>query len=296
MKTKIIIFFLAVSFLFMFSSLSYALNWKKLHEDADRVSITKAITAATIKPDSINDLYILGLKLFDDHQDKEAEVTFNKILSLDPSVTEAKWGVAEAFRREHNIEKSQKLIDEVLKVKPDFAPARITLAYIKYTNKQYKETIELAQKVIDEGRDRVDLSNYTRAYLLIGGARGMIAQNGGWIVKIANGTQVLPNLKKAEKLEPDSPAVLFGLGSFYFLAPTLGGGNIDKARDYLERAVDKDPLFADAYVRLAQVYQKIGDADKFYINISKVVKLDPKNQLLEEFKKGKYNFVCVSIK
>ena len=37
------------------------------------------------------------------------------------------------------------------------------------------------------------------------------ASNGGPLSKLLNGTQVLPNLKKAEKLQPDSAAVLFGL-------------------------------------------------------------------------------------
>ncbi|MFH0827206.1 MAG: hypothetical protein V1923_04920 [Candidatus Omnitrophota bacterium] len=40
----------------------------------------------------------------------------------------------------------------------------------------------------------------------------------------------MPNLKKAEKMQPDSAGVTFGLGSFYFLAPRIVGGSKQKAK------------------------------------------------------------------
>ena len=121
----------------------------------------------------------------------------------------------------------------------------------------------------------MDLSNYTRAYLIIGGSYGMLAKYGGPLSKVFNGTQVLPNLKKAQALQPDSAAVLFGLGSFYFLAPAIAGGNINKALGYLMRAVVVDPLLADAYVRLAQVYRMKGDNANFEKYLNRALQIDP---------------------
>ncbi len=87
----------------------------------------------------------------------------------------------------------------------------------------------------------------------------MIARYGGPLSKVLNGTAVFPLLKKAESLQPDCAEVLFGPGNFYFPAPVVTGGNKKKALDYFERAVRRDPLFADAYARLAQTYRALGD-------------------------------------
>jgi Tfp pilus assembly protein PilF len=139
------------------------------------------------------------------------------------------------------------------------------------------------------------LSNYTRAYLLLAGAKGMIASRGGLLSKVINGTAVLPNLKKAETLQPDSQVVMFGLGSFYFLAPAIAGGNINKARDYLEKAIKVDPLFADAYVRLAQVYKVRGDNEKYEKYLRTAWEIDPENALLKDFERGQCRFNCVTV-
>ena len=154
----------------------------------------------------------------------------------------------------------------------------------------------MASKVVGQGREAVDLSNYTRGYLLVAGGKGMLASTGGIFAKIGEGTQVFPNLKKAEELQPDSPAVLFGLGSFYFLAPGIAGGNMDKAKDYLERAVSSDPFFADAYVRLAQVYRAKGDNQKFEEYLKKALEIDPQNALARDARSKSCKFICVTVK
>jgi tetratricopeptide (TPR) repeat protein len=159
----------------------------------------------------------------------------------------------------------------------------------------FKETVALAYKVLGQGRENVDLSNFTRAYLLVAAGRGMLAYYGGPISKIANGTQILSNLKKAEELQPDSSGVLFGLGSFYFLAPPIAGGDRDKARRYLEEAVERDPLFADAYVRLGQLYRMMGEEEKYRQCIDKVMQIDPENALLLDMRKGECKFICISL-
>lgn len=276
--------------------LAYALDWKRLHEKTDKFSLAQALSEVNSNPASIDNLYILGLVYFEGHKDREAGEVFNKIIALDPEAIEARWGIAEALRRQNKIGESEKILNEIIKVKPDFSPAYITQAYIKYTQMDFEQSIKLALKVIRQGRENVDLGNYARAYLLVGGAKGMIASQGGPVSKIINGTAVLPNLKKAEILQPDSPAVLFGLGSFYFLAPAIVGGNIDKARDYLERAVGNDPLFADAYVRLAQVYKVKGDSEKYEKYLRKAKEIDPENALLQDFARGKCKFSCVTVK
>jgi tetratricopeptide (TPR) repeat protein len=232
------------------------------------------------------------LVYLDLHQDNQAKSIFIKILDITKDTPEAKWGIAEVMRREHKLSESEKLLKEIILAEPKFFPAYISLAYIKYINFDFKDCMHLAYKVIDQGKDNVDLNNYTRAYLLSAGAKGMLAHYGGLFSKILNGITVMAKLKKAENLSPNSPAVLLGLGSFYLLAPKLAGGDIPKAKYYLERAVKIDPLFVDAYVRLAQVYRLEGNNKKYELYLKKALEIDPENELALDIESGRCRFIC----
>ncbi len=290
MFKKVILFSLFC--LFINLGLCYGLEWKKLHEEADKESLPEALAAAQAKPGSVDDLYVLGLVYLNLHKDKEAEVAFNKVLALAPATAEAEWGLAEVLRRKHNYAESEKILNKIIKSDPGFSPTYITLAYIRYIQMNFNEAVRLANKVLEQGQGKVDLSNYVRAYLLRGGTKGMIAHYGKALSKIINGTAVLHNLKRAQELQPESAGVKFGLGSFYLLAPSLAGGDLGEAQKYLEEAVKIDPLFADAYVRLAQLYKIKGDTPKYNVYINKALEIDPKNELALDVSSGKCRFVC----
>lgn len=294
MKIKRILIALFI-LLLQLSADCYGLEWKRLHEEADRLDLNQALQLVEERPDSIEYLYIVGLVYLNIHRDKQAQDTFRYILELDNKVSEAEWGVAESLRRQHQLEESEKILNRVMKSQPNFYPAYISLAYLKYTQMDFKGSLNLAYKVLAQDQSELDLSNYVRAYLLVAGNKGMLAHYGGPLSKIANGTAVLPNLRKAQRLQPDSAGVLFGLGSFYFLAPTIAGGNKDKALEYLHRAIEIDPLFADAYVRLAQIYRMKNEPDKYKIYIKKAEEIDPDNILLLDMKNNRCRFICISI-
>lgn len=281
-------------FLFLFSSPLLALDWKVLHERADELDAAAAERAVSAAENPLEDRYVLALVHLNGHRDGEAGRIFDGLLASAPGNAEFLWGKAEVLRRGHNVRQSREILEKVIKSDPSFAPAYNSLAYIKYTLMDFAGSVALADKVLAMGRDKVDLSNYARAYLLVGGGKGMMAHYGGPLSKLVNGSAVFPNLKKAESLQPDSPAVLFGLGSFYFLAPAVAGGNKKKALDYLERAVRADPFFADANVRLAQVYRSLGDKDKYEEYLSRALRMDPGNILASDERSGKCRFICIS--
>jgi tetratricopeptide (TPR) repeat protein len=278
------------AFLFLCINICFAFEWKKLHEDADKISLAEAESLG--KSGSKEGLYILGLVYLNEHKDKEAMEVFEKITSKDPRAYEAKWGIAEVLRRQHKLEESLKLLDGVIKTDPDFSPAYITLAYVKYTQMDFNAAVRFAVKVMNQGKAKVDLSNYVRAYLLYGGAKGVIAHHGGPLSKVINGTAVFSNLKKAEKLQPDSAAVKYSLGSFYLLAPGFVGGNLELAQDYLTKSVELDPLFANAYVRLAEVYKAKNDTEKYRQYLDKALEVDPGCELAQDVKNGTCKYSC----
>jgi len=103
---------------------------------------------------------------------------------------------------------------------------------------------------------------------------------------------VKANLDKAQRLQPDSPVVLFGLGSYYLLAPVIAGGNKTKAEEYLNKAVKVDPYFADVYVRLAQLAKIKGQKEKYDFYMNKALEIDPGNELALDTKSGSCKFIC----
>ncbi|MFH1414036.1 MAG: TRAP transporter TatT component family protein [Candidatus Omnitrophota bacterium] len=274
------------------ANICYGLNWKYLHEEADRRNLPYALASIQSSPDNIDDLYILGLIYLNEHKDQEASQSFNRILSLDPDTKEAQWGVAEVLRRRHDLEKAEAILNELIVLNPDFSPAYISLAYIKYIKMDFDKSVKLAYKVLRQGVDNVDLSNYVRAYLLVAGGKGMIAHYGGPVSKVLNGTAVMPNLKKAARLQSDNAGVMFGLGSFYLLAPALAGGDLDKVEQYYKKAIELDPLFADVYVRLAQFHKRKGNNSMYQIYLDKALEIDPGNELALDIKNRSCKFIC----
>lgn len=273
-------------------SFCFGLDFKALHTKADNLNLTAALRNADKEPRSSEALYLLGLVCLDQHKDKEAVVAFKKIQSLNPQAYEAEWGTAEVLRRQHRIGESEEMLERIIKNHPDFYPAYNSLAYIRYRQLRFADALRLANAVYAAGQGNVDLSNYVRSLVLMSAARGMLAHYGGPISKIIDGLAVLPLLKKAEGLQPRSPAVLFGLGSFYMLAPGFAGADQEKAEFYLKEAINADPNFPDFYARLAQLYRIKGDNPKYEGCIKKALELDPQNELALDIKNGKCRFIC----
>ncbi len=282
-----------ICFIFVSCMPCAALDWKALHERAEGISFEEAASASARSPDSIDDMYVLALVNLGAHKDEEALDLFGKINQRDPASVEAEWGKAEVLRRRHELEKSDRSLMDVISARPDFVPAYISLAYVKYLRLDFNASVELASAVLKMGREQVDSGNYMRAYLIVGGGKGMIAHYGGPLSKMVNGRGILPVLRKAEAMRPDSAEVLFGLGSFYLLAPSLVGGDRDKALDYLERSVKADPLRADGYVRLAQAYLVKGDKEKYRAYLNKALEIDPGCELALDVKNNTCKFICV---
>jgi tetratricopeptide (TPR) repeat protein len=286
------ILLLATLICFISCSGAQAMDWQALHDQAGNLTLAAAQEAVAKSPGSTVNQYVLGLVYLNLHRDREAGEIFSKLLLGNPDLLEAKWGKAEVLRRQHAISASEELLNAVIKTKPEFAPALISLAYIKYFQMDFKASVNLALRVIEQGRFRVDLSNYVRAYAMYAGAKGMLAHYGGLISKAVDGLAVKPNLDKAQKLQPDSAAVSFGLGSFYLLAPAIAGGDKAQAEHYLYQAIKADPYFADVYVRLGQLARIKGDQEKYKFYLQKAMEIDPQNELAQDVSSGRCNFIC----
>lgn len=271
---------------------AFAADWQGLHSRADNLTLDQAQAIAGKDPGSVSDQYVLALIYLNLYRDQEAQAIFDRLRENNPSLIEAAWGKAEVLRRRHQTQEAESLLNQVIKTDPQFSPALNSLAYIKYFQGDYKGAIDLALRVIEAGKDKVDLSNYVRALSMYAGSKGMLAHYGGILSKAIDGLAVKTNLDKAQKLQPNSPAVLFGLGSYYLLAPALAGGDKVKAENYLKQAINADPLFADAYVRLGQLAKLKGNQKEYETYLGKALEIDPQNELAQDTQSRRCKFIC----
>ena len=260
---------------------------------ADDTTLNRAVAKTADESNSPESLYVLGLAYLNRYDNGLARETFEKMLAIDGSNVGARWGLAECLRREHQYLKCQPVFEEIIESTPEFSPAYLSLAYVKYIQADFNASARLAYKVIKQGRDEVDISNFVRALCLFAGNKGMIAHYGGLLSKAINGRLVLPYLNKAYSLQPDSATVQFGLGSYYLLVPPVFGRDIDKAEVHLKKAITVSPLLADAYVRLAQVYKLRGDTAKYEAYIKKALGIDPGNEMAVDIYDGRCKFICL---
>ncbi len=272
---------------------SWALDWKAVHEKADTLTVAEVTVQLGEEPRSEEVQYRASLVYLNAYQTEKALGLFRALLVAYPEHPGALWGQAEILRRTHQISESKKILDLLIKRYPDFSPPFISLAYIEYTQMNFTRALALCQAVIKHGRKLVDTSNLARAYLLLGGIRGMLAHYGGPIAKIANGTAVLSNIRKAAELQPNAAGVALGFGAFYLLAPPAAGGDVDKSFAYLERAIELDPFLVDAYVRLAHAYKTKGDDEKYQEYLQKALAIDPQNELARDTQSGACKFICI---
>jgi Tfp pilus assembly protein PilF len=263
---------------------AWALDWKPLHEKADTEKYDTLLAESKRNPHSPEALYMFALSCLKNYKTLEARQAFEKMLALNPESIEARWGLAELFRRNHEFERARKDLEDVIKKDPGYAPAIITLAYMFFDKREFDDSMRLGYKVIRLGRRNVDVTNVVRAYLLIGGSKGMIANQGGTWTKLVQGTQVMGYLRKAQSLQPENADVYFGLASFYCLAPGFAGGDKKKGIALLEKALALDPYLVVAYARLAQTWHRLGDELKYHIYLDKAMALDPKDSLVQKAK------------
>jgi tetratricopeptide (TPR) repeat protein len=237
------------------------------------VKITPKITATELPQISE------GFVLLKSRKDKEAVVIFEQILAQRPGDLDALWGKAEVLRRSYHYKESEDILNMVLEQNPKDYSALNSLAYIKYKNEEFSEALKILNRILND--QCADKENRALAYLTIGGIYSKLSSK-GFLNKIKYGTQIRSNFLKAYEFAPDMPEVHLALGTFYLLAPSIVGGDLNKALEELQIAIKITPEFATANGRLAQAYKKQGDKDKYNLYLKKTRELDPENEVLKE--------------
>ena len=214
-------------------------------------------------------------------KDKQALKIFEEILAKQPNNVDAIWGKGEVKRRKYEVREAEELFNEALKKDANYAPALISLAYIRSKEDKLDQALKIINKVLKLKDKSISRENRGMAYMVLGSINSR-RSTGGLLSKVAYGTQIKGNLLKAKELAPDCAEVHLALGTFYLKAPGIVGGNIDEALKELEIADKLAPNFSTVQGRLAQVYQKLGNKEKFEYYLKRTKELDMRNETLTE--------------
>lgn len=220
-----------------------------------------------------------GLALLGDRKDKEADVIFEKIINSQPDNLDALWGKAEVLRRKRDYADSEQLLNKILLCRPTHVPSLISLSYIRYKDDKIEEALNLTKKALRSASNREDAA---LGYLMLASINSRRSQSGWIFGKVAYGLKIKGYFLKAKELAGDMPEVRLGLGTFYLLAPSIIGGDLDKAISELNHAFESTPEFATVNARLAQAYKKKGDLEKYNFFLKRTRELDPENEVLKE--------------
>lgn len=275
---------------------SWAINWKSLHDRYKKIPVAELQERKDKDPDDLKASYMLALHFLDQHTNEKARDLFQSILSRDSDHLGARWGMAEVQRRDHEYAKSQSRLQSLIDSHPEFVPAYLTLAYIHYVELSFKKSIDLTSKVIDMGRENVDLDNLTRAHGLYAANKGMLAKRANPFTKPVHFFAMKRHLNTVQELQPDSFAALLGQASYLMAIPPFLGRDLQKAEALFLKAVKKDPYNPEPHVRLAQIYQYQGQTKKADQYLQKAEELDPQDKMLNDFLKGTCEFVCLEEK
>jgi len=221
-----------------------------------------------------------GLELLRVRKDNAAGDIFSRILENNPVDVEALWGKAEILRRKRDFEKAQVFLNRIFSIEPKHAPSLIILSYLRYKSDQLNEAQALAEEVLS--MPSAGRGSRALAYMLLGSINARRSSLGGVVNKIRYGMQVERNFLKAKTLAPDLAEIHMALGSFYLLAPSFAGGNLNKALRELNTAILLAPDFATANARLAQAYAKKGDLVSYNFYLKRAREIDPGNEVLQE--------------
>lgn len=241
------------------------------------------IAANSQKTAALLNEVLLLLKL---RKDSQCLALSEEILAVDPGNLDALWAKAEILRREYKFTESENLLNKILKVSPYHAPSLITLAYIRYHDDKLNDSLKIVNIVLKNCPDR---ENQALAYLMLGIINSKRTTKGWLLSKIQYGMQIKRNFDKAAQLAPEIPDVHLGLGTFFLKAPGFAGGDINKAIDELNIALEMAPDFATANARIAQAYKKKGDLEKYNFYIGRAKELDSDNEVLQEALQEKEN-------
>ncbi len=138
-----------------------------------------------------------------------------------------------------NYAEAERLCRDALSRRPEDLDAAFNLAEVLVCEGKAELASEMVRKL--SRHDGLPARLVGRLRFLELEIKGLGIQKRGLLALLAYGASVLPTLRGAVRLAPDSADIRYALGRFYLLAPVLMGGDLRQARSELGKACQLDP-------------------------------------------------------
>ncbi len=283
--------FLSVILVLLFCFSTSAADWKS-PADAALMMSPGAVLSLENKPDkSAGDVYVLTILYYREFQKAKLKKLLGDCEKKMPDQPAVKLLQGIVLMWDHRLSESRVVLTGVVRLHPDFYPARATLAHLDYLRKDFDRSYEGALQMIDR-RKELSRFHFALSLLVASGAKGILVKR-NLVRAIAAYFEVNGYLKEARRQMPDSAEVLYAVGTYYLLTPSIAGGDLDQAAALLEKSRKLTPLNPGVYVRLAQCYRARGLklAVQQYLDYARY--LDPQDELLLDDLSGEKVFLDV---
>lgn len=115
------------------------------------------------------------------------------------------------------------------------------------------------------------------AHSLLADLYGRKISFGGFLAGMRYGSKVDSENKQAQALDANNARVYASLGRQYLHAPSMFGGDVDKAIASFRQSTQLEPNFDETYVWLAIAYRKKGDTANATNALQQALRLNPRS-------------------
>ena len=275
----------------LFCSSAFAADWKSPADLAVRLTPASIAHLENKEDKSAQDVYMLTVLYYREYQRAKLKKLLGDHEKQMPASPAVKLLQGIVLMSDHRYQESRNVLTGVINAYPDFYPALVTLSHLDYLQKDFDRAYRRALQIIEK-KSELSRFYFAVSLMLAAGAKGIIVKN-NMIKAIPAYFEVNGYLKEAQKQMPDSAEVLYAVGSYHLLTPSIAGGSLDKAIILLEKSKHMMPLNPSVYVRLAQAYRACGQKAVSQQYLTKAMELDPRNELLLDDLSGTNVFLDV---
>ena len=189
--------------------------------------------------------YLLGLKALDRGDWEQAVLYFEDVLNLTDPAPDVYFYLGEAYRLGRQWDKAEAAFRQAMKVDPDFGPAYVGLARVLFE----RQRAEAPNRGLPEKTRREIETLFQKGLALDPNyGEGYLAKAQFELLGNQDPEAALKALQEAEALLPGSPLVAYWKARAY-----LSQGDLDKAREAIQQALDADITHLPTYLLYAQI-------------------------------------------
>ncbi len=122
------------------------------------------------------------------------------------------------------------------------------------------------------------------AHALLGDLYG--AKISGMMSGMKYGPKANAETQRAFELDPNSAQAFAVIGRKYFFAPSMFGGDLNKAIESFKKATTLDPNYDEAFVWLAIAYRKKGDSQDAQAALAEALRLNSRSVFAKRIQAG----------